>query len=373
MKWVYLPLIFFLAFFYTKISFNNYQVDGKDSILIKREPGSVDNFKNKIIPFQRVPTSVYYRNLSAEDLIIFNKVAPFRGTIVGDVHVESFGYIIDDNKNVSFSVSDFSEVSEGALFHDVLGHLVSSKFLDKRISWFDYFESYKKGLSGEGFTYSFYTEKGLKDAFLDSDRLVTENITNDYPFEFTKLKHTHSHVDVLIKNSLQNKLTRLFPKIQFFDLLGSNNKIATYQALVRLRPQDKIQWLEIQESSYSDYDINFNKDKEIDFIKRFELSKKHIYSENMNQSLFIIKLDDKIYTAKFVEQFISNIRLDQIPIDDYHDIVMDEANVLGRIHAKSLGKNKDEYIKAWATISAAKIDEQIIGLKFRLIDKSKKQ
>lgn len=372
MKWVYLPFMLALAFLYTKISYNNFQIEGgHDSRLITRRPASLTDSKNKVNPYYRVPSSIFYKNLSSEDFLLFNKVVPYRGTIVGEVHVESFGYVIDDRKKVNFTINDFSEVTEGALFHDVLGHLVSAKSLDKRISWINYFEAYKKGLRGENFSLSFYNDKGVGDAFLNSEKLVSENISTDYPFEFTRLKKTHHHVDVVKKSSIQNEMTKLFPKAQFFDLVQSNNDSDIYQILIRLRPQDKIEWMELRESTHTDYDKSINKDKGLEFSKRFQLSKINIYSGNMDKSLFMLHIDNKFFIAKFAEQFISKIKLDEIPFDDYHDIVLDEAYVLGKIHAKSLGEDTDDYIKSWATIPAVSIDEHAIGMKFRLRDSVK--
>ena len=92
------------------------------------------------------------------------------------------------------------------------------------------------------------------------------------------------------------------------------------------------------------------------------------FSGEMNKSLFSFKINNKEFTVKSAEQFLSKIKLNQIPFDDYRDIVMDEAFVLGKIHAKSLGPKVFEYIQSWATIPAASVDEQIIGQKYRLMD-----
>ena len=370
MKWFYLPFMFALAFLYTKISYNNFQIEpGVDSRLTYRKPGAEIYKKIEVSPFYKVSPQVFNKILADEDFTLFNKVKSYRGTIVGNINVEGFGYIIDDMKKVSFGVSDFNKVTEGALFHDVLGHLVSSKFLNKKITWLDYFEAYKKGLKNEEFPLSFYTEKGMSGAFLGSDKIISENISNDYPFEFTILKKSYHHLDIIRKNSIQNEIRKLFPKVQFFDLLESNNDSKTFQVLARLRPQEKIQWLEIQEIIPTAYDINFNKNRVLDSEKRFEMLKKHLYSDNMNNSLFILKINNKNFIVKFVEQFKSEIKLNEIPKDDYNDIVMDEAFVLGKIHAKSLGDKVNNYIKSWATISVSIIDEQTMDLKFKLIDK----
>ena len=47
---------------------------------------------------------------------------------------------------------------------------------------------------------------------------------------------------------------------------------------------------------------------------------------------------------------------------------MDQAYLLGKIHRSSLDTNVDDYIKAWAKIPAALIDEKAVELKFKLKD-----
>lgn len=370
MKWTYLPFMFFLAFLYTKISYNNFQIIEKQGSTLKtRKPASITDRKVVLSPFYKIAPLDFYQILLDKELMLFKNVEPYRGVIVGSVNVQSFGYVINDMKKVNFGVNDFSKVTEGVLFHDVLGHLVSSSFLDRKLSWLDYFEAYKKGLKGEKFSFSFYTEKGLDDAFFDSEKVIAENISLDYPFEFTLLKKTYHHIDLTKKNLIQNEIIKKFPKAQFFDLLEANNNSKNLQILLRLRPQDKIQWLEVQEVALSDYDMVFNKDKVLDSKNRFELIKKNIYAEKMNNSLFILDIDKNIYTAKFAEQFRSKIKLQEIPSDDFHDIVMDEAFVLGKIHARSLGEKVSPYIKSWATILASDVDDQVTDLKSRLVDK----
>lgn len=369
MKWVYLPAMFALAFLYTKISFNNFEIqDNTFSRMTSRRPGSVTEPKNKITSLYKVPAQVFYKTISADDLLIFSKVASFKGVVVGDVHVESFGFIEDDKKKFTFTINDFSEVTRGALFHDVLAHLVSAKALDKRVGWIEYFEAYKKGLKGESFPLSFYPEKGLEEAALNAEKSIQENISKDFPFEFTKFKKTHHHVNAVVKSQIHNEMTKLFPKIQFFDLVESNQEQGLYQMLVRVRPQDKIEWLEVEESTYCDYDLNFNQENASAFNQRFDLLKSYVYAGKLDYSLSSFKLDKKFFTVKKAEQFISKLQLDEIPSEDYHDIVMDEAYALGRIHSRSLGEDTENYIKAWATIQSTVIDEKTVTYKFKLKD-----
>lgn len=361
--------MFILAFLYTKISYNNFQIDGKQKIISSsRAPATFSTTSRNQIPLHNGPASFLRKKINSQDLILFSNVSPYEGTIVGNVSVESFGPVIDDKKKVNLMINDIRTVTKGALFEDVLSHLISSKILDKRVSWFEYFEAYKKGINGESYTFSFYTIKSLEEAFLDSENIFSENVTGNYPFEFTKLKHSHHYVDAVMKSMIQNGLIKLFPQIQFFDLMESNSDPGNFQILARLRPQDKIQWLEVQEKIHAQYNLNSNIDEEIDSRKHFELLRMDVYSESMDKSLRLFKMGKKNYTLKLIEQFNSKIKWNEIPNEDYHDIVMDEAYVLGKIHGRSLGPKSSEYIHSWATIPGASIDEQVIGLKYGLMD-----
>lgn len=370
MKWVYLPILFALAFSYTKFSFNNFKSKTpNNNLIIKRNPASFENQEIKNNSIKRVPTPVLYKHLDdASFLIGFQKVSQFKGLVIGNPYVESFGYIIGDNGLATFNLSDFSDVSVGMYMHDVFGHLVSAKSIDKRISWINYFEAYKNGLQDRPHAYSFYIEKGLQEAISETRKIFDEHVTNDFPFEFTQLGSTHSRVDASKKMIIHNHFKKKFPQSQFFDLYeGKVSK--DYQLLVRMRPQDKIQWLSLSESSLGGYAQAFNQQaKLIPFEKRFEILKQDVFDGKINRSLASITIDKKNYIMKFSDHFAAKLSLTQIPADDYQDIILDEAYVLGKIHRTSLGEKSDDYIKAWATIPGAVVDEKMIELKYRLKD-----
>lgn len=360
MKWLYLPFMLALAFFYTKISYNKYLFEGSESSLLNSRTPAATSY--------RFSASAFYKTLSTKKLLLFSDVSSYKGAVVGDLHVDNFGYVINDRKKADFTINSFNEVTEGILCYDVLNHLVSANNLDRKISWINYFEAYKKGLRGDSFEFSFYAKKGIDDALFDSENETSRIFNSDLPFEFSKIKNVHGHVDTEKKTLIQNEIEKIFPKVVLFDLIQFENESKNYQLLVRVRPQDKIQWIEIQESDNSSYDKFFNKGNELDFQKRVELLKENIYSGGMDKSIFSLKIDNINYIGKFKEQFISKIKLDQIPNDDFHYIVMDEAYVLGKIHSKSLGKQVAPYINSWAKIPTVKIDEEVINLKFNLRD-----
>lgn len=372
MKWTYVPVMFALAFIYTKISFSDLAFKKASVGLLASANGRTpaSGQKTNVSALKRVPASVLYKNLNDDSFLdVFKKISEFRGTIVGNPYVESFGFVVDDKSKATFTVRDFSDVSVGAYLHDVLGHLVSAKLIEKKVSWISYFEAYKNGLQDQPHIYSYYVEKGLEDAAWVTQRVFEDNVSSDFPFEFTQLKSTHTRLDSVKKGYVQEALKKKFSKIQFYDLFESNSGIKNYQVLVRIRPQDKIQWMELSESSLCDYDLSFNQEKKsTPFENRFSILKDHIFDGKLNHALDSITIDKKSYVLKFSDHFAVRLMLKDIPADDYHDIILDEAYTLGKIHRRSLGANTDDYIKTWALIPGAVIDEKMVELKYKLKD-----
>lgn len=367
MKWVYVPIMFALAFIYTKTTLNSNEPEETSPRRITRGPAS-EPIETQNINLKRVPAANLYKSFGSNALTPFTQVTSFEGVIVGNVHADSFGFIQDDRKKASLGIIEFDEVTEGAFFHDVFSHLISVKNLDKKISWMNYFEYYKSGLMDLPHTNSYYVEKGIEEAGLEAEKLLEENITPDFPVEFKKLAKTHQHLDAVKKSQIQNEIKKIYPKVQFFDLYQSNLNGGNYQALIRIRPVDKIQWVVINENSKTHYDQFFNKEQLVEFQTRQQLIKNIVYDNKMDSSLKSFKIGRSHFVLSFKENFASKIKWEQIPEDDYHDCLMDQAYLLGKIHRRSLDTKVDSYIKAWAKIPAAIIDEKAVELKFKLRD-----
>ena len=373
MKWIYVPLMFALAIAHTKISFNKSTpqiTKGVASLPIGRSPASVEEINPSSTEIKRVTSQVLFKNLSDSNFVLpFQEVAKFQGIIIGNPHIESFGFIIDDRSKSEFTISEFQDVGVGAYYKDVLAHLVSTKSQEKKISWINYFDAYKSGIQGQPHVFSYYVDRGLEDAVWLNQVFFENNVTKESPFEFTKLKKTHSKISLTKKALLIEALKKKFSKMQYYDFLVEKSDIEKYQILVRIRPQDKIQWLELFENGQNANEVFFNSDlKPIGASEKIEILKKSVLEGKFDRSLGTIVFDKKEYVMKFSDNFSAKFLLREIPSDDYYDIFLDEAYVLGKIHKKSLDDKSDEYLKAWATIPAAAIDEKMIELKYRLKD-----
>ncbi len=372
MKWVYVPIMFALAVAYTKFSFNSRlpeaSLTGQVYKKTSRAPAS-EAINLNDDDYKKVPSSVLYKHLKDQSFIsAFQKIAEYRGTIVGNPHAESFGFVVDDRSRALFAIRDFQDAGSGLFLHDVLGHLASAKTFDKKVSWINYFDAYKRGLEGHPHIYSYYVEKGLGEAIYATQRALEENVSNVQPFEFSLLKKNHKKVLGSKKTHIQEGLKKNFLRIQFFDILEESNE-KKYHVLARVRPQDKIQWLELIETSSNDYDQAFSVDmKSLTMDKKIELIKADIFEGKLDHVLGKTSFEKREYIVKFSDNFSARLNLKEIPIDDYHDIFLDEAYVLGKIHSRSLGDNTDSYIKAWAMIPGSVVDEKMIELKYRLKD-----
>jgi hypothetical protein len=356
MRWTYLPIVFALSFIYTKMSYTDFLPKRESPVRLSRKPASAEELKTLRPVRAKISPATFYKELTPNDVTTFTFVMNYQGVIVSDVHVENFGFVVDDNKKSSYSVFNFSQASTGLLFHDVMMHLTSAKALDKRVVWLEYFEAYKKGLKGESLQHSFYIEKGLSEALIDSEKIIAENMTSDYPIEFTKIRRKTHHVGPVEKNLVMSELKKLFPKIEVFDFVESNKNKGSYQLLARLRPTDQVEWLKIKENTKSEHDNVFEVSEKPSLV----VVKDVLYSGRLDKSLHEILIDKKKFTLKFAHQFSSKLNFNEIPVEDYRDILLDQAYVLGAIHKKSLSEQRvDEYIRSWAKIPASIIDERV--------------
>lgn len=365
MKWIYLPTLFALAFFYTKTSFTDILPKKVKVALPKlRKPASIE--ENKKSAIENFTPGEFYKNLNSNGVSQFYSVLSFKGIIVGDAQVDNFGFIIGDNKKSHYTLIDFSEVSQGQLYLDVISHLVSAKSLDKSISWMEYFEAYKRGLNREAQLNSFYVIQGNENAILNAENLLKLNISNE--IEFSKLKKGYQKLSSNKQASVETALKKLFPQIQYFDMRESNLTAGSIQVLARLRPIDKVQWLMIKEKKESDHDKIFGHDDVFTLKSYHELLKKNIYDGHLDMSLMTISIESKPFTIKFAEQYSTKLNFKEIPEEDLKDIIMDQAYAIGAIHSRSLGENLEKYIRAWAKIPSTIVDEKAVELKHRLKD-----
>lgn len=397
MKWVYVPSMFVLAFFYAKISLNDF-MPKKQNWSIERAPASGDvtcremlahfypnqtpefldtriNNNADFYSFFRAFSPVFYQEMLDKEFgELFLPLKKYKGTIAGDLHVENFGFVIDDKGKVRLVVNDIDDSTEGSLYYDVVRHFVSAKIVDKKITWDDYFKAYQKGLRGESHTYSFYVEKGIEDVMEVTDKYLNKYIRFEAPFKFIKYKTPYRATSEAEVTALTEALKQKFPKIEIYDHYvrikedGGSAGLKRFQVLARVEPKAKVQWLDIKESSISGYDRVFGNKEKASFASRMQAIKARIYGNKLDKALDVLTIDKHPYSFRYTDQFSSAIKLADIPEDDYKDVILDEAYVTGRMHLLSLQDSAPEYAQEWSKIKSSAIEEKLVDLKFKLKD-----
>lgn len=397
MKWVYVPTMFVLAFFYAKVTLNDF-MPKKQNWAIDRSPASAPqtcremladfyptqtpkfldariNANEDFHSFFRAFSPVFYKKMLDENFgSLFKSLEKYRGTIAGDLHVENFGFAIDDKGKVQFVVNDIDDATEGEIYYDVIRHFISAKTVDKKITWDEYFSAYQKGLKGESRDYSFYTEKGMHDVAEVTEKYIDKYVSFDGSFKFKKFKTPYRATTSVEETELVKALKAKFPKIEIFDHYirikedGGSAGLKRFQVLARVSPKDKVQWLDIKESAISGYDKVFGPQAKENFENRMMAIKNNIYGNRFDESLDVLTIEKHPYSFRFVDQFASGVKLADIPEDDYSDVILDEAYVIGKMHQLSLKENAPEYARAWAEVNSSTLEERLVDLKFKLKD-----
>lgn len=396
MRWFYILSVYVLAFTYSKIQFNSFLPEQKLQVAT-RSPASGKELSCKEIIAQFYPTQsktfieqrleanttfhaffrafapLFYREiLNDKDLLkTFKPLKKFQGTIAGDLHLENFGFVVDDKGKAFFILNDFDDVTKGEVYQDLIRHFLSAKIVDKDISWNKYFKAYQKGLSNEAHSYSYYIEKGLDNVNDEVEKVLKEYVGQDEPFKFIKRKTPGRDTDATELKALTKALKEKFPKFEIYDhyvrikVDGGSAGLKRFQVLGRMRKQDKLQWFDIKESAISGYD-KANGSNQLSFEERITSLKDHLYFNKMNKSVNTVSIDGHPYSVRAVDQFASSVKLDEIPEDDYADIALDQAYVIGKMHRSSLAQEVASYLKSWNEIDSSEIEKRLDDLKDRL-------
>lgn len=357
MKWFYLPTLFALAFVYTKYTFNDFLPIDKKSLASRGPASSKEKTKQSEKVFDkkdlRKITSKFFSELSKSQIQnSFASLQPFYGKVVEDSHMENFLFAENEQGKTIFTAYNINNLSNGFYHNDILAHLVSIRQVDRKLDWNMYFESYKKGFYLENKSFSFYVEKGIDESKTQRADYFFSNVQTEAPFKFKK---KHASIERKKMDKLKKILQKKYSNLEVFDSdrlsksIGRYEEVESIQLLTRLKPYEKIRWLDITEVKESEVQ-NLNVSNEFNFFK------------------FFINLEGKNYVVSDAELMGPTLDLKKFHTDEYLDIAIDQAYVLGTIHRRSLGKKAEEYIKALSLVQNSQIEETVIMLKFKLRD-----
>lgn len=369
---IYIPALLILSIFYSRLSSIGQETNSHlSAISSSRAPASsASNFEvnEGFYLFYRSFVPLFYKTVKENKKIakIFS-LKKYVSTIGGDVHVENFGFVIDDKKKASLSLNDYDDTTEGELYLDVLRHFISASIVTKDISWKQYLSAYEKGIRAEKFNFSINTEKKLDSTLAETEKILDETIGSAVPVKFQKYKKPNRPLTKVEILQVTKALKEKYSQIEIYDHYarikedGGSAGMLRYELLVRLTPKEKITWIDVKETEVSSYDKIFTSSNNISsYNSRLNHLKENLFDGKINNSIDVIDIDKKKFSIRSMDHFSIGISLNKIDEADYGDLVLDEAYALGISHASSLKArsfNPDEYANEWEKIQKSDLNE----------------
>ncbi len=351
MKWLYLPALFTLAFVYTKYTLNDFLPKHGTP---RRAPSSVaieEKYQLKNKTDYRVIPPLFFRELAKSPIQeTFKTLAIFKGSIVEDTQMENFHFSRNKKGNIVFTIKNINNFTEGNYHNDFLIHLISIRQIDQQLNWKDYFEAYQKGLLSKSHELSFYMEREYQSASYNNEQYFLSKIKTEAPFRF---KISHKQIEKSELLPILSALKEKFPLLEIYDhyknqkSIGRKENLLSYQILARLRPYEQLRWLDMTE----------RRDKKLDDL-----------NDEYDLFNFNLTIEKKSFLVSDKEMMGVTFNLNQYHHDEYKDIALDQAYLLGKIHRQSLGADLDKYLSALSLIRNGQIEETVIMLKFKLRD-----
>lgn len=385
MKKIYLPILFLISFVYTKIAFNefNFSTQKISEVGTSRAPASEpmsddEDHRNRqtqnllLADYFSKSLETFLKDMNSKDKANLNVLVDFQGSIIGNPTVVNFGFWLDDKGRAFLGVNDLKEVGYGQFSHDVLRHYVSAKIINKNLNWQKYFHAYSEGIQKLPYQNSFYTEKGLDLAHQNAKEHFSKNISLHNNFKLVNVKSAH-RLKEKEKSKVINSLKKYFTKAVVYDIASLPDQKGYYVSW-RLYPHERVEWYLVEEMQDSVYSKFFPESNKVSYEDRFHEIQDDIFNSRLKDSLFYILLQEKSYLVRPISRYANILSWEEIPEDDYEEVILDQAYTLGMIHRYSLLKEDNEisrYLDAWKKIPTNHFEETVIELKYKAYDSFK--
>ena len=384
MKWSYYIFLVFSAWMYHRVVFHSPTItensrapaslSSESCIDLMQDfyPNQSKEFLKKRIAanknfhsFYRSFVPFFYEAIQENQKInkSFIQLSKYKAAMGGDVHTENFGFVITPTGSARLVLNDIDDVTAGPIYMDVLRHYISGKIVAEDVHWKNYINAYMDGLRGDDHVYSDYIKRNRQSATAEAKKFIDEYISSDLPIKFIKYKTPMYVIDDATKKEILASLKKDNFKIKIYDQYlrikedGGSAGLLRYQVLAQISPGEDPVWLDIKELTISSYDKVFRSTVPTS-AQRMSLIKGTIYQEDVSSHLSLIKIAGKDFSVRYMNQFALGIQLEDVSHLELADVVLDEAYVLGQMHARGLQTNSlniENYTQDWNNISAEDI------------------
>ena len=310
----------------------------------------IENATNKH-KFLRSFIPYYYKRSFdlRESLPVYSKLKNHTGQIVGDAHVENFGFIVNNKGKPKFTMNDFDDTAEAPLFLDVMRLSQSASYVAD-LKQAKLIEAYKKGLTNSKRKFSNYTEKLSKKAAQGGSTSKADfTMTKDGP-RFSEKSAPSFDTTSKETELLLNVLTKKYKNVKMHDSYrtmkesGGSAFGIRYHALIELDGKTHmIEFKEIMEGGIVKDWVKKNVAEDV----RVQQSMNQLLGNDFDQFLDVVKVGNRPFQIRFKLEGNKSIDLGKVAKDDLKDVIGDEFYLLGQLHRTSLG-GTDKAVAAYA-------------------------
>lgn len=325
---------------------------------------NVHSFIRSFIPFY------YYRfNELAFNFRNYQNLKSFKGLILGDAHVENFGFLTTDKNKLLFGFNDLDDVAKAPYITDLYRHYVSTRLSNVEISLEDYVKIYQLGINEKKYTYGNYFNQLKNESTEDIGKLSKKYVDLESK-KFKAYLGSKNEVSLLSASEL-SKVSRLLKtqlgkefqvldSYRYFKVTGGSASMDRIELLIN--SNGKIEWIELKEQQASGLKTLADADILSDSIK-IEHINKIFFDKQLSNSFKLLRYNSKVYLLRFRKSSNKGIEISEVSSKEREILIYDEVYTLGRIHALSL-KNP---VKLSLTNSIDEIDLKQFDKETKLI------
>ena len=337
-----------------------YPEHSKDIMLTRFEAArNKHKFLRSFIPY-------YYKEVykSQAELPAFAKASKTSGHIVGDAHVENFGFLISNDGKSVLALNDFDDVAEAPLVLDVMRLSQSASYMDKELDHAKLIKSYVQGLKDSPHEYSGFIKK-LAEKSKSGGHLSKADMT---VVDGKKLFAVKQEPNFVTTEPQKKVLADLLKKkygsnVQLHDSYGTMKVSGgsaygqRYHLLAEIDGHEHfIELKEVMDTGVVPKLLT-NQPGNTERI----LSARDVFlGKNFADKLDVVKFEDKTFQLRYKAAGNKSIDFGKVKPEDMKTVIQDEFYLLGQLHRKSLEANPvkvESYLKDINSISSKDWEE----------------
>jgi len=324
--------------------------------------------------FMRSFIPYYYAHVYdlTDFLPVHKKLKNFKGMLVGDAHVENFGFLINNKSQSVFSLNDFDDVITGPLYLDVMRLAQSASYVDKSLDVSKFLEAYKRGLKNEHHTFSDFLQKLQKQSELKGISYNEKIFDPKKGLKFLQKESGAEDLTLSDSKQLENILKQEFGQnIKLGDTYtyskDSGGSAFNKRYRVLLEVEGTPHFIEFKQIKNSGVLPKLTGRRTENNSKRILDARDLFLGIDFNEKLRLVKVGEYDFQIRFKHAGHQGIDFNEITEKEYLDVMVDEFNLLGQLHRKSMDEDMiHAYIKEMNNLTTNDWNESISIIKNRM-------